>query len=239
MNKRDLWLRLKAYHFENIVPPKLWLNIARAFGSTNASTKAFAAKIARKHQWKSKFALQAVEEYKKFVYLGLISNSNVTPSKTIDIVWHEHLLFSKAYREFCTNVIERNFDHQPELMAIADQTGQFSRQYLETIELYEKEFGIVPPVAIWGNTKFDKDISDKKNNTAFLATSTHSDPYFSEAPLYTQFSETNSHNFPEFNGYDGGDFGGAGASGDWSADSSSSDSSDSGSSCSSSCGGGD
>ena len=25
----------------------------------------------------------------------------VTPSKVIDQVWHEHILFSRAYRDFC------------------------------------------------------------------------------------------------------------------------------------------
>jgi hypothetical protein len=48
MNKKDLWLRLKAYHFNHLVPPHLWIKVTAAFGGEGASTKAFADKIARK-----------------------------------------------------------------------------------------------------------------------------------------------------------------------------------------------
>ena len=66
MNKKDLWLRLKAYHFNHLVPPHLWIKVTAAFGGEDASTKAFADKIARKLQWKHRFALRAIREYKKF-----------------------------------------------------------------------------------------------------------------------------------------------------------------------------
>jgi hypothetical protein len=46
----------------------------------DASTKAFADKT-RKFQWKHRFALRAIREYKKFIYLGAISDFVVTPSK--------------------------------------------------------------------------------------------------------------------------------------------------------------
>ena len=85
-----------------------------------------------------------------------MSGLNVTPSKIIDVVWHEHLLFSKAYREVCGIVIEDTFDHGSFLLPIDDQTNQISHQYLEIRELYLTEFGIDAPVDIWGNIKFDK-----------------------------------------------------------------------------------
>ena len=141
MKKKELWLRLKNYQFDHIVPANMWANITEIFGGTNASTKAFADKIARKHNLKHHFALKAVSEYKKFVYLGIVSDFNVTPSKIIDIVWHEHLLFSNAYREFCNTIIEYTFDHNPELIPMTDQTGQFSAQYKDTLDLYKIEIG--------------------------------------------------------------------------------------------------
>jgi hypothetical protein len=100
MNKKDLWLRLKAYHFNHLVPPHLWIKVRAAFGGEEASTKAFADKIARKLDWKHLFTLRAIREYKKFIYLGAVSDFVVTPSKIIDQVWHEHLLFTKEYRDF-------------------------------------------------------------------------------------------------------------------------------------------
>jgi hypothetical protein len=246
MNKKELWLKIKSYHFEHIVPVNLWGHITEVFGGTNASAKAFATKIARKHNLNNRFALNAVSEYKKFVYLGIVSDFNVTPSKIIDIVWHEHLLFSKAYREFCSTIIEYTFDHNPELMPMTDQTGQFSAQYLDTLALYKTEFGIEPPADIWNITKYDKEKigsdnyrSRQKNKNSMSPDGVNS--YSNDSPLFTYFGNSDNGNelYPEFSGFEGGDSGGAGASGDWNDANSSNDGGDSGSGCSGGCGGGD
>jgi hypothetical protein len=242
MNKRDLWLRLRAYHFDHIVAPHLWNRITEAFGGSDASTKAFADKIARKLHWNGRFAARAINEYKKFIYLGSVSNFTVTPSKTIDQVWHEHLLFTKAYRDFCSDVLGFSFDHNPELIPITSETGIFNAQYLDTLELYKTEFGIDPPDDIWSIPKFKKSlvlantyeskkkIAEGKNN-----------PYYSEMPLCSYFDSTETSSIANFDGFDGGNGGGAGSSGSWGdeSDGASDSGSDGGSSCSSSCGGGD
>ncbi|MCW3110842.1 MAG: hypothetical protein JWQ09_5348 [Segetibacter sp.] len=254
MNKKELWLKLKSYHFDHVVPLNLWTHITAVFGGTEPSSKAFASKIARKSGWTKMFALNALSEYKKFVYLGVVSDFPVTPSKIIDQVWHEHLLFSKAYRQFCTDVIDYTFDHNPELIPMTDQTGNFNLQYLDTVALYKMEFGIDPPADIWSVPKFDQkkveatgsfEVNKKKNNPTI-------DTYF-DAPLVSFFDisqqgDSSYGSFPEFSGFEGGEFGGAGAVGSWDStvdlDSSSNSSSDSGGSdggsgCSSGCGGGD
>ena len=81
MNKKDLWLKLKDYHFDHLVPSHLWDYITENFSGVDESTKAFASKIARKLGWSNKFALKAITEYKKFVYLGIVSDFAVTPSR--------------------------------------------------------------------------------------------------------------------------------------------------------------
>lgn len=245
MDKKQLWLNLKAYHFDNLVAPDLWDHIQEKFSGTNASTKAFADKLARKLEWKNKFALKAIDEYKKFVYLGVISEFAATPSKVIDKVWHEHILFSKAYREFCINVIHYDFDHTPELVPMADQTGTFNAQYLDTLQLYKSEFGVDPPGAIWSIPKFDKEVIPANGYEAKKKRS--SSTYIDDAPLHSWFvastGSEESNSFPEFSGFDGGSGGGAGTSGAWDSpgtNDNGSGSSDSGSGCSScSSGGGD
>jgi len=106
--KKQLWLRLKQYHFDDLVPPQLSDHVRRIFGGTDPSTQAFASKLARKLGWTRVFSLRAIEEYRKFVYLGMVSEASVTPPKVIDQVWHEHLLFSRPYREFCRDVLKRD-----------------------------------------------------------------------------------------------------------------------------------
>lgn len=247
MNKKELWLKLRDYHFDHLVPTNLWEHIVANFGGHNAFSKAFASKIARKHGWKDNFTLRAVKEYKKFVYLGIVSDFIVTPSKIIDVVWHEHLLFSKGYREFCTDVIQYEFDHYPELIPFDEQTGIFKAQYLDTLKLYTKEFGFEPPDDVWEITKYNKEtiaierLPSKKKNTS----TDSSGHYFSDMPLNNYFEDSTATNSTDFSG---GDFDGGGAGGSWSdadGDDAGSDGSDGGSdgggdgsSCSSGCGGG-
>lgn len=246
-NKKELWERIRNYKFNNLVPKSLLAEIVQSLGGKNAPVRAFAHKIMKKHRLPRAFTFRAIEEYKKFIYLGVVSDFVVTPSKYIDIIWHEHLLFSKGYREFCDEVIQYQFDHQPELVTMEDQTDIFTIQYLETLDLYRKEFGMEPPDNIWGIPKFDKDRlntferrSKKKNSDL----GGYVGDYSSDDPLYTNYDGDSLDG--EFSGFDsdgfgGGDFGGGGAGGDW-GDSASDGGSDGGSSCSScsgGCGGGD
>jgi hypothetical protein len=215
MNKKELWLKLRAYHFNHLVPANLWQHVSAAFGGPDAFSKAFAAKIARKHGWSNKFALKAISEYKKFVYLGVVSDFHVTPSKIIDVVWHEHILFTSAYREFCDDVICYRLDHHPELIPIAYETGRFNAQYEDTVEFYISEFGFTPPADIWGETKYDKEKLKERNYSSrektVYAVSDSSNTYYSDDSLSSYFDAgTVSTEFG------GGDFGGGGASGDWS-----------------------
>ncbi len=242
MNKKQLWLKIKKYHFEHLVPVGLWDSIHAKFGKTDSSTHAFAYKISRQCGWSKAFALKAISEYKKFVYLGVVSDFAVTPSEIIDKVWHRHILFSTAYRQFCDEIIEHHFDHHPELIFSESQTETFQQQYLQTLELYKKEFNTDPPMGIWGNTKFDQipaEVPVKKKKTE---RGSDNSSYHNDAPLFTSFPDNEIADCPEFNGFESGDFGGGGASGSWdgsNADSSGEDSGgESGSSCSSGCGGG-
>jgi hypothetical protein len=152
--KQQLWLRLQEYHFDDLVPSNLTDHVAALFGGPDPSTRAFASKLARKLGWSPEFAARAIEEYKKYVYLGVTSDFSVTPSKVIDQVWHEHLLFSRPYRQFCGDVLRQDFDHHPELVPAAEQTGQFRAQYEATLARYEEEFGVAPPPDIWCTPKF-------------------------------------------------------------------------------------
>ena len=245
MNKKELWLNIANYYFDDLVPTHLWDEIASLFNGPSPFLKAFADKLCRKLEWDKKFAFKAIWEYKKFVYMGVISDFSVTPSKIIDQVWHEHLLFSSGYRKFCKEIIQYDFDHNPELVSIDSQTEVFQSQYFQTVELYKKEFGIEPPADIWDVTKFKEKIDKPEKTLKNLKNFSYSDNYLATVSLVSMFSSVSDNDVA----YGGGEFGGAGASGSWNdsssdssdgsaGDSSDSGSSDSGSSCSSSCGGG-
>ena len=255
--KKELWSRLRDYHFDNLVPPHLTDRVAAVFGGVDAPTQAFASKIARKHAWTPRFARHAIHEYKKFVYLGVSSAVSVTPSKVIDVVWHEHLLFSRPYREFCDHVLGREFDHNPELMPADDQTEVFNFQFEATLDAYEREFNVTPPADVWGTTKFARPPLSSRPPVARERSVTTSGSGDAEVPLYTLLHGDSSLGVDSggasFHFGDGGGFGGGGGGSDWSGGSSTgadaaSSGSDSGSAsdggdgggsgCSSSCSGG-
>lgn len=250
--KKELWLRLQHYHFDNLVPPHLVDRVAAKFGGADASTKAFASKLARKLGWTSGFARRVIGEYKKFLYLGVVSERAVTPSKVIDQIWHEHLLFSRGYREFCRDVLQREFDHHPELLPVDEQTSVFKAQYDATLALYVAEFNRTPPEDIWGTPKFRLDASAPVlaplPTTARERTASGGD----DAPLFLLVgggdgAADQSPGGADFGG--GGGFSGGGGGSSW-GDSSATGSGhggdaadaggsgDGGSGCSSGCGGG-
>ncbi len=243
--KRALWLRLRTYRFDNLVPPHLWDHVVAAFGSTDASTLAFANKLARKLGWSSAFARRAIEEYRKFVYLGVVSDFSVTPSKVIDQVWHEHLLFTRAYREFCRDVLQRDFDHNPELVPSGEQIAVYEAQYQATLDLYHREFHVAPAAAFWNIPKFNTDPARRRSSNPPPRDAVSSAAADLDTPLYLYFDGRNDtpsrYDMAEFGGGDG--YAGGGGGSDWSGESSDSGSTGGGSdgggsSCSSGCGGG-
>lgn len=241
--KRELWLRLHHYHFDDLVPSHLMDHVSAAFGGADASSKAFANKLGRKLGWSTPFALRAIEEYKRFVFLGIVSDFYVTPAKAIDQVWHEHLLFTRGYRDFCKGILRQEFDHAPELVPTNDQTNAFQAQYEATLDLYRKEFNAPPPSDIWGRTKFDA--ARARDASKELRKRERDGAYSDDTPVHAMFSGDSAASASDAGFGGGGGFSGGGSSGSFGeqagTDSSGSDSGASdggGSGCSSGCGGG-
>jgi uncharacterized protein (TIGR04222 family) len=108
----------------------------------------FLAHLMRANGWSRPFALRAIEEYRKFVFLALVADHQVTPSDQVDQVWHLHLLFSDAYwNDFCPRVLGRPLHHHPAKGGQAEQ-DRFHEQYCATIRSYRQHFG-EPPLDLW------------------------------------------------------------------------------------------
>ncbi|MFL2939116.1 MAG: glycine-rich domain-containing protein, partial [Opitutales bacterium] len=76
---------------------ELWDNIkAHEIGLGNTEY-GFQNRLAYENNWSPKFTLEAIEEYKRFMYLLCRCEHTVTPSRDVDQVWHLHLLYTKDY----------------------------------------------------------------------------------------------------------------------------------------------
>jgi uncharacterized protein (TIGR04222 family) len=119
----------------------------------------FLAHLMGANGWSRTFALRAIEEYRKFVFLALVADHPVTPSDQVDQVWHLHLLCSDAYwNDFCPRVLGRPLHHHPAKGGQAER-DRFHEQYRATIRSYRQHFG-EPPLDLWPpvDVRFGRDL---------------------------------------------------------------------------------
>jgi uncharacterized protein (TIGR04222 family) len=106
----------------------------------------FSTRLAKENYWTKKFTESAIIEYKKFMYLAATSDLMVSPSEIVDIVWHQHLVFTQSYQEFC-NILGKPIQHVPSTHNKVD-FEKFKAAKERTLNLYQKTFG-EPPHDIW------------------------------------------------------------------------------------------
>jgi len=79
----------------------LWTKILQFDFDEPLSEYGFSTRLAHENRWTKHFTEQAIVEYKKFMYLAATSNFMVSPSEIVDVVWHQHLIFTQSYQDFC------------------------------------------------------------------------------------------------------------------------------------------
>ena len=146
-NQNIIWNKIRNFEFDDI----------------NASFT-FTDRLARENDWSLEYSLRSILEYKKFIFLIVISDFPQTPSNQIDQVWHLHLLYTESYWiELCENTINKNIHHRP--TKDFEQKTLFKKQYRKTLEFYESIFNEKPPNDIWVDvdTNFDRTYYTKVN----------------------------------------------------------------------------
>ena len=112
------------------------------------SSFTFTDRLCRENDWSMEYALRAIIEYKKYIFLICVSNNSQTPSDQVDQVWHLHLLYTQSYWiDFCKGVINKEIHHSP-TRGVEEQT-LFKDQYSSTLEEYSQKFNEDPPIDIW------------------------------------------------------------------------------------------
>ncbi len=78
----------------------------------------------------------ALVEVVKFLHLVAQSEGvSLTPSQRVDLAWHEFLLFTRLYLEFCTVHFGRFLHHDP-----GGSSGVLQDQYQFTLQCYRARF---------------------------------------------------------------------------------------------------
>lgn len=128
MNK-ELWDKILQFNFDN--PP---------------SEYGFSTRLANENFWTKDFTDLAILEYKKFMYLATTSEFMVSPSEIVDTVWHQHLIFTQSYHDFC-NIIGKQIQHIPSTHN-KEEFEKFRQAKERTKKFYTNIFGEQPSV-IW------------------------------------------------------------------------------------------
>jgi hypothetical protein len=113
----------------------------------------FSRRLAIENAWSPRFALRAVEEYKRFVFLACTAGHPVTPSEAVDQTWHLHLVYTRSYwDDLCANILERPLHHSP-TEGGGQENEKYWQQYNQTLDTYHQAFGHAPPDDIWPPAK--------------------------------------------------------------------------------------
>ncbi len=112
----------------------------------------FSKRLAAENLWTHEYALRVIEEYKRFCFLAMYAGHPVTPSDAVDQAWHLHLLHSKDYDNFCSNVMRYRLHHGP-TKGGQFESDKFEDLYLKTKRSYKKAFNSEPPLDIWPENK--------------------------------------------------------------------------------------
>ena len=147
--QQRLWERIKSFRFDE-----------------GEAAFPFVSRLARDNGWSSAYAVRAITEYRKFVFLAIAAGHPVTPSDQVDQVWHLHLLYTRSYWErFCRETLGRPLHHEPTKGGKSEK-DKFGRWYAATIESYRRNCGDEPPADVWpeANTRFGEDIHFERVN---------------------------------------------------------------------------
>ncbi|GEN75644.1 glycine-rich domain-containing protein [Chryseobacterium hagamense] len=129
----------------------------------------FSRKLAQEQNWTRSFTLEAIEEYKKFIYLCCVLPNGASPSEIVDKVWHLHLTYTQNYwEEFCPDILQRKLHHHPSPGG-RNEAGKHRKWFAETLENYRKVFGEMPPEEIWLTKNAGKPFRFFKKYFRFLA----------------------------------------------------------------------
>ena len=88
-----------------------------------------------KHGWNEDDARQCFEDTKRYLYLCVAIGKPLAPSKKIDELWHNFILFTMDYEEFCLTRLGHFVHHRPRRRCEAPVA------MLDTVSVARQAFG--------------------------------------------------------------------------------------------------
>jgi hypothetical protein len=129
---------------------KLWEKLSNFSLDNPEASFSFTDRLARENGWSVEFSKRVVDEYKKFIYMSVVSGKALTPSDEVDQAWHLHLVYSYSYWvEMCENTLGGFRLHHGPTKGGMTEKKRYDDQYSQTLEFYQNEFGYEAPRDVW------------------------------------------------------------------------------------------
>ena len=95
-------------------------------------------------QWQPALAEICIMLYKRFLWLLIkYPEAKLVPTRDMDEVWHNHILYTKNYTQDCLSLFGRYIHHVPSDPDDSQEMSSVLAQFEETKKLYFQEFGEV------------------------------------------------------------------------------------------------
>merc|ERR1712096_7004 len=119
-------------------------------GNTHLHFKQLRRRCERMYGWEKEFAESAIFQYGRFILLKVVYKDFtprlLSPSPTIDKVWHAHILEQPGYAVFCKNLGVELIGHDPDAET---ETVAKAKRGRTLLAQYEKVFGEAACAEIW------------------------------------------------------------------------------------------
>lgn len=132
-------------------------NIGQKPVPTLAEVDAFAApellvkRLVKHHGHEEGLARKLLKEAKRMLYLHRLTGKNCCPSAKVDDAWHEMLMFTRFYRDFC-RLLGKYVHHVPtDPDCETEESRMISGKgpYAETLRLYREHLHDEPDGECW------------------------------------------------------------------------------------------
>jgi len=103
---------------------------------------------------------ELIDEYLKFMRLmQLFPYLRFSPSEIVDQVWHEHILFTREYRDFCKKHFGKYVNHAPTVVGYSIATASDDQRcYAYTLYFYALYFNSTPSTVYWPTNDATNDL---------------------------------------------------------------------------------
>ena len=125
------------------------------------------SELVKHYNFSANYVDKIAHEFERFMKIKNFDN-NCSPSDDIDLLWHQIILDTEFYIDYCTRRFNKIIHHKPQNSI--DQKERKIR-LKKTIELYKNTFSEQPDKQVWNiNTNVNTNINndEQKNNNEIL-----------------------------------------------------------------------